>query len=58
MLVKLKQTYKMNGLFDAVWVSGRLKIVKISRELGYSDGVGKVASTYELEGTKIVPYKR
>jgi hypothetical protein len=25
--------------------------------LGYSDGVGEVASAYELEGMKIVPYQ-
>jgi hypothetical protein len=57
-LVRLNQTYKMNGLYDAVWVTGRLKIVENEMKLGYRDGVGKVSSTYEIEGMKIVPYKR
>ena len=56
-LVKLNQSYKVNGLYDAVWVTGRLKVVKSDRKLGYRDGVGGVVSTYELEGTRIVPYE-
>ncbi len=56
-LVKLNQTYKMKALYDAVWVTGKLKVVQIKRALGYRDGAGSVASTYELEGTRIVPYQ-
>ncbi len=56
-LVKLKQSYKVSGLYDAVWVTGRLKVVENKRQLGYRDGVGRVASTYEIEGMKIVPYE-
>ena len=56
-LVKLQQSYKLNELYDAVWVTGRMKIVKNDRNLGYRDGIGKVASTYELEGLRIVPYE-
>ncbi len=56
-LVKLKRSYKAGGLYDPVWVTGRLKVVTNDRKLGYSDGVGEVASAYELEGMKIVPYQ-
>lgn len=56
-LVKLQQNYKLNGLYDAVWVTGRMKIVKNDRKLGYRDGSGNVASTYELEGLRVVPYE-
>lgn len=56
-LVKLNQTYKVRELYDAVWVTGKLKIVQIDRKLGYRDGAGSVTSTYELEGTQIVPYR-
>jgi hypothetical protein len=56
-LVKLNQTYKIKELYDAVWVTGKLKVVRIERELGYRDGAGSVTSTYELEGTRIIPYQ-
>jgi hypothetical protein len=39
-------------------VTGHLKVVKNDRKLSYRDGIGEVASTYELEGMKIVPYQR
>jgi len=56
-LVRLKQAYKFNGLYDPVWVTGRLKVVRNDRMLGYRDGVGRMASAYELEGMAIVPYR-
>ena len=55
-LVRLKQSYKPEGLYDAVWVSGNMKIVKSEHQLGYSDGVGAVTSTYQLDGTRITPF--
>ncbi len=56
-LVKLNQSYRVSGLYDAVWVSGRLRVVESKRELGYRDGTGKVTTTYELEGVGIKPYE-
>jgi len=38
-------------------VTGRLKVVRNDRMLGYRDGVGRMASAYELEGMAIVPYR-
>jgi hypothetical protein len=55
-LVKLQQSYKPSGLFDAVWVTGQMKIVASKHKLGYRDGTGDVASTYQLDGVRIVPY--
>ena len=56
-LVRLDQSYAVKSLYEAVWVTGRLKVVKNDRKLGYSDGVGQVASAYELEDVKIAPYQ-
>ncbi len=56
-LVKLNQTYKPDGLYEPVWVTGKMKIVKSQHELGYRDGVGSVTSTYQLNGIRIAPFK-
>jgi len=56
-LVKLNQTYKPDGLYEPVWVTGKMKIVKSQHELGYRDGVGSVTSTYRLDGVRIAPFK-
>jgi len=56
-LVKLNQTYKPDGLYEPVWVTGKMKIVKSQHELGYKDGVGSVTSTYRLDGVRIAPFK-
>ncbi len=55
-LVKLNQSFMPSGLFDAVWVSGRMKVVASRHKLGYRDGVGDVSSTYQMEAVRVTPY--
>ncbi len=56
-LVKLNQSYRVSGLYDAVWVSGKLTVVENKRNLGYRDGRGQVTTTYELQGVEITAYE-
>jgi hypothetical protein len=55
-LVKLNQSFTPSGLFDAVWVSGRMKVVASRHKLGYRDGDGEVSSTYQMEAVRVTPY--
>jgi hypothetical protein len=55
-LVKLNQSFTPSGIFDAVWVSGRMKVVTSRHKLGYRDGAGEVSSTYQMEAVQVTPY--
>ena len=41
--------FELEGLFEAVWVEGRMEGVQSELEVGYSDGTGQVRTTYSLE---------
>ncbi len=56
-LVRLRQSYQAKGLFDPVWVTGRLKTERVQQSLNYVDGAGTFSSGYTLEGIKIEPYR-
>lgn len=56
-LVKLNQTYKMESLYDPVWVTGILRIEAGKPSLSFVDGAADISVGYALEGVKIEPYR-
>ncbi len=56
-LVRLRQSYQAKGLFDPIWVTGRLKTERVQQSLNYVDGAGTFSSGYTLEGIKVEPYR-
>lgn len=56
-LVKLNQTYKMESLYDPVWVTGVLRIKAGNPSLSLVDGAADVSVGYALEGVAIEPYR-
>lgn len=56
-LVRLKEPYTAKGLYDPVWVTGRLKTERVEQKLNYVDGAGSFSAGYTLEGVRIEPYK-
>ncbi len=54
--VKLKQSYKSDGLFEPVWVTGQIATKRTEQTLALSDGSSQVPVGYTLSGLKIEPY--
>lgn len=54
--VTLSEPYKAEELYEAVWVTGRMKVVSTQKSVAYSDGGSNVESIYTLEGIKVEPY--
>lgn len=55
--VALNQTYKMSNLYDAVWITGVMKVEKSTRALNYVDGLADVNAGYRLEALQVEPYR-
>ena len=56
--VKVKQDFVADGLYEPVWVTGRLATQKVSKELSYVDGQAAIKVGYIMDGTNIKPYER
>ena len=56
--VRLNQTFNADSLYTPVWVTGRMTVKPLSKELSYVDGEADVAVGYSLDGTTIQPYER
>ncbi len=56
--VKVKQDFVADGLYEPVWVTGRLETQKVSKELSYVDGQAAIKVGYIMDGTNIKPYER
>ncbi len=54
--VHFSKARELKGLFEPVWVTGRMKIEQQKRSVVYSDGEGGVESAYTIQGANIEPY--
>ncbi len=55
--VRAKEPYTPTGLFDPVWVSGRLSVAKTRMELSLVDGVADVKAGYAMHDGVLEPYE-
>ena len=55
--VRLNQTFHADDLYTPVWVTGRMTVKRLSKELSYVDGQSDVAVGYSLDGTTVEPYE-
>ncbi len=55
--VRLNDTFKVDDLYEPVWVVGRMTLTSTTKELSFVDGQADVAVGYTLNGTKIEPYE-
>ena len=56
--VKLERPYVMAGLFEAVWITGRMSVETSTKALFYVDGRASLETGYTLSARKIEPYER
>ena len=54
--VHMNKRYKINGLFDPVWVSGRMKNTLVQKKLSLVDGNGRIQAGYSLSGDAVIAY--
>lgn len=55
--VRWEQGFENRGLYDPVWVSGRISTGIVSEEVTYRDGSTSVEAGYSLIATSVVDYK-
>jgi len=55
--VSWEQGFENRGLYDPVWVSGRISTGIVSEEVTYRDGSTSVEAGYSLIATSVVDYK-
>ena len=55
-LIGLEDAYRVKNLFDAVWVTGTIRIEHASRPLYLVDGQADIAFGYSLNAISIEPY--
>ena len=54
--VRLKNSYYVKGLYEPVWITGRLTVRSESKSLYYVDGSADIETAYTLEGILVEPY--
>ncbi len=54
---KLDEPYVSKGLYDPVWITGRMRVVSSQSDLFYVDGRTIVDSGYTIEVERIEPYE-
>jgi hypothetical protein len=55
--VRAKQPFKSEGLFAAIWVTGRMRVEKATKSLSLVDGTAAVSAVYAMEAVRVEPYK-
>lgn len=55
--VSYPEGIEVAGLFAAVWVEGTLRSDNRVQDIGYSDGIAPVTSSYVLPATSVVDYE-
>jgi hypothetical protein len=56
--VELDRPYVVPDLYQAVWVTGRMKVQRATKSLSLVDGSADVDAGYTLNATGIEPYKK
>ena len=54
--VTLKDPYKLRGLYEPVWITGRLLIEPANKSLFLVDGSADIPTSYTLKGVKVERY--
>jgi len=55
--VRARQPFKSEGLFAAIWVTGRMRVEKATKSLSLVDGTSAVLAAYAMDAVRIEPYK-
>ena len=55
--VKLNQEYRLRGLYEPIWIVGRLSVEHAERSLFLVDGQSSVVTGYSLQGISLEPYQ-
>ena len=55
--VRLDRPFVMKGLFEALWVTGRMSVERSTNALTYMDGSADLITGYTLDATGIEPYE-
>ncbi|MEO1610108.1 MAG: DUF3299 domain-containing protein [Pseudomonadota bacterium] len=55
--VRLSSKFKVNEVFMAVWITGKMKTRASSKTLSFIDGTADISVAYHLEGTTVIPYQ-
>lgn len=55
--MSLDKPMAFGGLFEPIWVTGRVKIEQASRSLSFVDGAADIPYGYRLTDVQIEPYK-
>ncbi|MGD9007308.1 MAG: DUF3299 domain-containing protein [Desulfobacteraceae bacterium] len=53
----IKKAYLHKGLYDPVWVTGKMSVKSMSRDLYLVDGSADVSIGYALEAKQVEPYE-
>ncbi len=54
---KLDEAWKLSGLYEPVWLTGRIAARSANRSLSFVDGEAKVPTGYSMQVIKVEPYK-
>ena len=55
--VSLSTPYKINNLYEPVWITGRMNVEAASRNLSFVDGAAPVQTGYRIDGVAVTPYE-
>jgi hypothetical protein len=55
--VRSRRPFKSEGLYAAIWVTGRMTVAKATKSLSLVDGTAAVATAYTMDAVRIEPYK-
>jgi len=56
-VVNLQTPYKVENIFDPVWITGTLSAKATSEELSLVDGSARIETGYTMDGMRIAPYE-
>ena len=54
---ELREEYEIQSLYDAVWITGQIRVERASRSLSFVDGTNDVATGYTLQVVSVEPYR-
>ncbi|MGI9522143.1 MAG: DUF3299 domain-containing protein [Hyphomicrobiaceae bacterium] len=54
---RLDDAWKVNGLYEPVWITGRIETSSANRALSFVDGQANVPTGYTMRVNKVEPYK-
>jgi hypothetical protein len=56
-VVLLNQSYASDGIYEPVWVTGRMAVKQTARALSLVDGTSDVNAGYTIRASRVEPYK-